>query len=134
MNPAREIQTLVAKFVDEMTVLAKGEALRHASLALAVSEAKAPSAASRSRDGKRSASELAGLKERVLEHIAAHPGVRIEQINASLGTATKELALPLRQLVDARVLRTEGQRRGTKYYPGGKAKKLRESSRRKARA
>lgn len=70
----------------------------------------------------------------MLEHIAAHPGVRIEQINASLGTATKELALPLRQLVDAGTLRTEGQRRGTKYYPGGKAKNLRGSSRRKAKA
>lgn len=64
-NPTTEARTLVAKFVDEVTELAKREALR------------------------------------------------------------QDLALPLRQLVDAGALRTEGQRQGTKYYAGEKIKKPR---------
>lgn len=134
MNPASEIPVLVAKFVDEMTALAIAEALRQVAIVFGVSTAKAPTSSSPPGGSKRSASQLAELKQRVLAHIAAHPGVRIEQINAALGTATKELALPLRQLVADGALKIEGQRRGTKYYPGGNMKKTRASGGRKAKA
>ena len=50
--------------------------------------------------------------------MASSPGLRIEQINKAMGTNTTELALPLRKLVADGALKTEGQRRATKYFPG----------------
>lgn len=87
MNPASEIQALVRAFVDETAALAKGEALRHAAEALGV---HTPLTATRSplENGKRSAAELGELKQRILEHSAAHFGLRTERINASLDTST----------------------------------------------
>jgi len=122
MNSASEIQSLVEKFVDEITVLAKREALEQISVAFGVSTPSAPADAPTSRGDKRSPALLAELKQLILDHVISHPGLRTEQLNAALGTSTKLLVLPLRQLVAAGALKTEGQRRGTKYYVAAKSK------------
>jgi hypothetical protein len=62
--------------------------------------------------------------------VRAEPGQRIEQLARAMGTATKEMALPVRKLIGDGVLRTEGARRATKYFPsdgrsGGTPKKRR---------
>jgi hypothetical protein len=54
--------------------------------------------------------------------VAKHPGLRIEQINKELGTSTKELMLPIRKAIAAKVVKTEGERRATKYFAGGGGK------------
>lgn len=38
------------------------------------------------------------------------------EINAKLGTTTAEVALPIRQLVAEKLVRVEGQRRGSRYF------------------
>lgn len=129
MNPADEVLALVAKFVEEMTELAKREALRHVSLAFGVHD-PSPASTAASRNGTRPAAELDSLKQRILAHVASYPGVRTEQLKAALGTRTKELTLPLRQLVAAGTLKTEGERRGTKYYAASQAKKTPRPARR----
>ena len=44
------------------------------------------------------------------------PGLRIEQINAELGTSTKALVLPIKKLLAAKAIKTTGTRRSTKYF------------------
>ena len=51
-------------------------------------------------------------------HIKEHPGERIEQINGHMGTRTSDLSLPLKKLIAEGAVRTEGDRRATKYFPG----------------
>jgi hypothetical protein len=68
---------------------------------------------SRAKGAKRSPEELEALTQNVLSHIKRNPGQRVEQIAAALGTSTKELALPIIKL--GKALKTQGQRRGTKY-------------------
>ncbi len=72
--------------------------------------------AERSKGAKRPKDELAALQARVLEFIVGHPGLRVEQINAQLGTTTADLALPLRNLIAAKAIRTKGKKRATTYF------------------
>jgi hypothetical protein len=73
----------------------------------------APRAAARAKGAKRTPDELEALTNNVLAHIKKNPGQRVEQIAEALGTTTKELALPIIKL--GKALKTQGQRRGTKY-------------------
>jgi hypothetical protein len=73
----------------------------------------APRAKARAKGAKRTPEELEALTSNVLAHIKKNPGQRVEQIAEALGTSTKELALPIIKL--GKALKTQGQRRGTKY-------------------
>lgn len=64
---------------------------------------------------KRSESDIQKLMDKFVGFVAKHPGLRIEQINAKLGTNTKDLALPVRKLLAARKLKTKGEKRATTY-------------------
>lgn len=79
----------------------------------AVRAAAPARAKARSKGAKRTPEELEALTKNVLAHIKRSPGQRVEQIAAALGTTTKELALPIIKL--GKALKTQGQRRGTKY-------------------
>lgn len=131
MELAREIETLVAAFTAEISALAKLEPrARDAKPSRAREQ---PAGKKLPGNGKRSSAQLAEFKQRILSRLASNPGIRTEELNAALGTSTKELALPLRQLVADSVVRTEGERRGTRYYAAGTAKKARRSITRRAR-
>jgi hypothetical protein len=75
--------------------------------------AAAPAKRARVKGAKRSSEELETLTNNVLVYVKRNPGQRVEQIAAGLGTTTKELALPIIKL--GKALKTQGQRRGTKY-------------------
>jgi hypothetical protein len=73
---------------------------------------------SRAKGAKRAANEIEKLKSAVHSFIKDHPGQRIEQINGQMGTRTSDLSLPLKKLISEGAVRTEGDRRATKYFPG----------------
>ncbi|MDX2052616.1 MAG: DNA-binding protein [Polyangiaceae bacterium] len=78
-----------------------------------------PVAAAGRRGGKRSADELVAMSGEILNHVRQNPGQGVEQISAALGISSKELTLPIRKLVGQGELKTEGQKRATKYFTGG---------------
>lgn len=69
--------------------------------------------------GRRSAAEIEKTIARVKDFVSAHPGSRMEHIGAGLGLATKILTGPVAKLLAAGDIRREGERRATKYFPGG---------------
>jgi hypothetical protein len=69
--------------------------------------------ASRGRRGHR---EIEAIRDKLLAVIGQQPGQRAEDISAALGTKTPDIAQALRKLVAERLVRTEGARRGTRYY------------------
>jgi hypothetical protein len=69
---------------------------------------------------KRTASELDELGERFSAFVRQNPGKRIEQINKQLGARTVDLALPIRKLIAAGVIRTKFKKRSTQYFPGAR--------------
>jgi hypothetical protein len=142
LDPHREIQALVDSFVADLSELAKRIAIEQLKAAFGVgaklagtklaplpmpspapsrsrsrSPARAP-APSRSRKsrGRRGQGEIEALRGKLLATIAEQPGRRAEDISAALGTKTAEIAQPLRRLVAEHLVRTEGARRGTRYF------------------
>ena len=133
----QRLNELVSSFINDISKLARQTALDTLSQALAgvggtvVSDLRLPggrrgrkagggasSSARRAKGAKRAPDEIEKLKDQVHNHIKDHPGERIEQINAHLGTTTADLSLPLKKLIADGAVRTEGDRRATKYFPG----------------
>src|SRR5215813_11784015 len=131
LDPHRKIQALIDSFVAELGELAKQIALEQLKTAFgsvklaplpamrATSAAnQAPAARGRARRGQH---EIEALREKLLTVISDNPGCRAEEINGALGTRTPQIAQPLRKLVAERLVRTEGARRGTRYFLVGGA-------------
>jgi hypothetical protein len=66
---------------------------------------------------KRPPGELAKLTDKLGDYIKAHPGARMEAIGKALGTATKDLNLPIKKLLAAKKIRSQGHKRATEYFP-----------------
>lgn len=64
---------------------------------------------------KRSDSDIQELMNKFAGFVKKNPGLRIEQINAQLGTSTKDLVIPVRRLVASKLVRTKGEKRSTTY-------------------
>ncbi len=125
LDPHRELQALVDDFVAELSDLAKRIAIEQLKTAFGTGAQPAaplastsPPRAGRARRGHR---EIEALRDKLLASIAEQPGRRAEDINTALGTSTPQIAQPLRQLVAEQLVRTEGTRRGTRYFVVGPA-------------
>jgi hypothetical protein len=121
------LRARVDAFVADLSQLIREEALDAVRQALGASAAPAPrrtrKAAPVARKGRgrsrRSSADLESLASALQSHVKSNPGQRLEQIGAAMGIDTKELKRPVQLLLGAGSLRTEGQRRGTKYFAGG---------------
>jgi hypothetical protein len=69
--------------------------------------------------GKRSSGSLDEMQATLLAHVKANPGQRGEQIAQALRTDVGTMRLPMKKLIAAGSVRTEGQRRGMSYFAGG---------------
>lgn len=129
-NFEQQISQRVRAFVDEITDLARQQAMEALTAALNTGARGALSARNgrnggggrarlaSARDGRRSIDEIDAACDALMAEITSRPGQRVEQIGAALSSRTKDLALPLRKLIRDKRVRTEGQRRATKYFPG----------------
>ena len=139
LDPHRKIQALIDSFVADLGELAKQIALEqlkiafgsvklaplpppssssYSSSASSASSVSSAAAARRSR-ARRAHHEIEALRNKLLTVISDNPGCRAEDINSALGTRTPQIAQPLRRLVADRLVRTEGARRGTRYFTVG---------------
>lgn len=135
LDPHRKIQALIDSFVADLGELAKQIALEQlktafgsvklaplppSSSSYSSSAASSGSSTARGRSrGRRAQHEIEALRSKLLTVISDNPGCRAEDINSALGTRTPQIAQPLRKLVAERLVRTEGARRGTRYFAVG---------------
>ena len=147
----KQMQERIESFVEEISELVRQAALEAVSEALGGTDGLASLVQGRGRratgslvsvlrrrGGKRSPQEIESTTKIVIDFITRNPGQGVEQMAKALGRDTKELTLPIRKLVAARQLVTEGQKRATKYYPatadsGESNRKPRSARARKAR-
>ena len=113
---------VVNVFVTQITDLAKRAAIDTLEGALGRQLSAAPKGASRNKGSKRTSNELDRMAETFYTYVVKHPGMRIEQINKSLGTTTKDLALPIRKMISDGELKTKGEKRSTVYFATEKRK------------
>jgi predicted HTH transcriptional regulator len=126
-----QISKLVSEFVDNVTALARRAAVDTLTGALEdrgprrrglATSSEGIKAERRGKGAKRSSTQLDRLQSRVMEFVAANPGMRIEQINKELGTSTRDLQLPIRKLIASGSLKSKGEKRATTYFAGAKRK------------
>jgi|SRR6185295_10067392 len=67
-------------------------------------------------NGKRSVGELDSVKQKIVAFLKKTPGQSSEEIQRALHRDGAELTLPIKQLVDAKLLRHEGVARGRRYW------------------
>jgi hypothetical protein len=138
LDPHRKLQALIDSFVTDLGEIAKQIALEQLKIAFgsvklaplpppssssyssSASSSSSSSASRRSR-ARRGQHEIEALREKLLTVVSDNPGCRAEEINSALGTRTPQIAQPLRKLVAERLVRTEGARRGTRYFAVGSA-------------
>jgi hypothetical protein len=154
----REIRARIDTLLTDISALVKSSALEAVRAALGSISGAAPAPAASIRRGpgrprkdasapatlkatssgkrvKRSSEDVQATADAFLAYVKANPGQRLEEIGKGLGVATKGLKLPVIKLVQARAVRTEGQKRGTKYFAGGgRAKKAGKRGRRAKKA
>lgn len=128
-----QIREQIEAFVNDLNQLVRQAALEAVAAALGGEGAAAqrlgrgarPSslpralARGRGKGAKRTAEELEGMRQSVLEYVRKSPGQGVEQIAKSLNVPSRDLVLPIRKLVADGELSTKGQKRATKYFPGG---------------
>lgn len=73
--------------------------------------------ATRPPGAKRSANELAQVQRSILSVVKRSPGLKVEELAQRLGTTTSQIKSPALKLRAANQLRTEGERRGMRYFP-----------------
>lgn len=118
----REIRDRIEAFLSEISELVQAQALAAVQEVFGDEAGRAARRASAARAPARNVRRPAPLRRAavdaatVLDHVRAHEGERIEQIAEALGTTTRELKAPLSELLASKALRTEGQRRGTRYF------------------
>ena len=137
----QQVRTLVDQFVSDLTVVIRKAALeavrdvlsettparrgpgRPRKAAAAGTKRKPGRPRKRTTRGRRSPEDVAALADKVLAHVRSNPGQRLEEMGRALSMDTKELKRPIANLMGAGSLRTEGQKRGTRYYAGGGSRK-----------
>ena len=86
------------------------------------------------RKGKRrTAEDVAAMGATLVDYVKSNPGQRADQIAAALRTDPDTIRLPMQALLSARKVKTQGQRRGTKYFVAGAAVPAAKRAPRKAR-
>ena len=126
-----QIREQIEAFVNDLNQLVRQAALE--AVAAALGGEGAPTVAARGRvtgfgralargrgkGAKRTAEELEGTRESVLDYVRRNPGQGVEQIAKALNVPSRDLVLPIRKLVAGGQLGTKGQKRATKYFSGG---------------
>ncbi len=128
MNANQRIEDLAKNFVRELQAIARDELMRVLGGGGEVVSRRANGASRPTKGQKRSAEALDRLQERVATAIRAQPGLRVEQLNKELAVETGVLALPIRKLLAAKVIRSSGARRATKYFATGATKRPKKKS------
>lgn len=94
--------------------------------------AAAPKAAKPGKRARRSAEDVEQVAGQVLAYVQGNPGQRLEEIGRGLKVDTAGLKKPIQTLIATGRLRTEGQKRGTKYLPGSGKAAAKNAGKRKA--
>lgn len=104
-----EIQSQIEAFASGVT------AVLQRAVADAVASALAGKGGGRGRGGRRAAAGKSVAPEAVLRELKRQSGQRMEELARNLGTNTKSLGGPVRELLKSKSIKKSGQARGTRY-------------------
>lgn len=117
------IASLLESFAEQIESLVRQQALDRVTSALGGDGPTGASSGRRgrakgkkaTRGGKRSSAGVDEIGERLLAHIEKHPGQRADQIAKAMRSEAMTIRLPMKKLIVAKKVKTQGQRRGMTY-------------------
>lgn len=126
MPANRSVRDIIDSFVNELTSALEAQTTAAIREALGGGEAarvgngrraKGPKTVRTisAKNYKRSPEQLAAHTSMLLREIKKKPGSSIEELAECVGAKTKDLALPIRKLLDDKKIGKKGVRRGTRY-------------------
>ena len=134
------LRARIDAFIDDISELVRAQAVEAVGEALGADTAGAPAkrgpgrprkaatrstakrkstAGSKGKRIRRSPEQLAKTQDKILTHIKANPGCRMEDMTAALGEDAYTLRGPLNQLKADKQIKTKGQKRATAYFVAG---------------
>ena len=113
-----EVELATGEFLAQIVALSRQAVTESLSSAFRRGGAGGSATVARAPAPKRSTAQIEQTGRTFALFVRDNPGMRIEQINRELGTTTDELMLPIRKLIAAGAVATQGGRRSTKYFPG----------------
>lgn len=130
----RHIQALIEAFAADLSAYVQSATLEAVRQATQELESKRPAAragrpakalkigrksavGAPARRGRKPDPQTERAAEMLVGYIKANPGQRLEEIGRGLRTPTAKLKRGLVRLVNFKLVRTEGKRRGTRYFP-----------------
>jgi hypothetical protein len=123
-----EVNELVRQFVDDLEQLVRRAALEAVTDALEAEPVASPAPTTsrpanekkpRRRAAPRSKAGKEQLARALVDHVTEHPGAKMEEMKVAVGEETKILRPIVNKLLENGHLRKEGERRATRYFPGG---------------
>lgn len=124
MDLNAQIEARSRAFMDDITAILRESmlnALSQGKLYFRAPDTAAPRARSakapRPKGEKRSPALIEKTQSRLHAVIVQRPGRGIEGLARQLDCTTRELSLPMKKLLASELVRTEGEKRATKYYP-----------------
>jgi hypothetical protein len=133
--PNTEVRALIDTFATQLETLVKRIALQQVLAALEGSEASPrrrgpgrPKGTTNRKRGRRTAADVEQMGATLLDYVKANPGARGEQIAAALKSDVGTIRGPMKALIAAKKISTQGQKRGMQYFlvganPGKRSKK-----------
>ncbi len=116
------IEECIAAFAADMSEIVRRVAFESVSRVLAGEPVIAPDDRRQKRTirrgrGKRTRIEIERTTAALERYIRTAPGRCMEELSDDLGLSSRELALPVRRLLESGRIRTEGHKRATRYFP-----------------
>jgi len=137
-----QIQERTQEFLNEIVSLVRQSTISSLQEVLGGGTATlmAPTRRRRGRPAKGTSAPVAdgALASKISSHVASSPGATAGQIANAVGSDSKAIAPTVKSMLAEGTIRKTGQRRGTRYFPGGpgrlpgtavKAKKTRKARR-----
>ncbi len=121
-----QIKSRIEEFVQELDLLVRKSTLD--ALRSILENGQAPARRGR-RPGRPAGARAAaagaaaeGLAPRIADHLRSNPGQTVGEIVKALGTSAPTAKKTIKAMLAARQIRKTGQRRGTRYFPGGQGR------------
>ncbi len=140
------LKSRISAFVEEINALVREAAVEAVQEALTkgsgrarrstTMKARKKATKKRGKRVRRTGAQVDALAARALKAIKRKAGRRLGEIAKELRVDTKDVRRPVQTLLDAKKVKTTGQRGGTRYFPGGGGKKKaakKRTAKRKAR-
>jgi hypothetical protein len=132
MSLQQDMEALALKFAQDMMTRLRTASIEELTGGSSVKASTKTKVSSTGRRPRRTDEEIAGVIQQIVAEVNKHPdGVPAETIRSTLNIEKAEFTKPLMEALEQGVIRKEGEKRATVYFPSNGKKIVKEASSKK---